>query len=214
MHYHKRRLPHIYIKHQSVFITWRLTFSLPRSLLVKYGQLRSKYAAETQGLSEEYRKMQDYQNHKRIFGWLDEQYGKIDLPDRQLISPEIAQILMSKILEHQDDSYHVKALCIMPNHVHVLMIPYCVSADLRNHVSNILKKWKGSTARSINLTLNRTGQLWVRESYDHITRSAAEEARIIDYIIQNPVKAGLVERWNDWQHTWLDEELSKCLQEV
>lgn len=214
MHYHKRRLPHIYIQHQSIFFTWRLNFSLPHSLLLEYEQLRVRNSTETKGLSNEYRKMQEYLNHKRIFGWLDAQYGKLNLPDFHLISPSIAQILMDKILEHQDNAYHVQAFCIMPNHVHVLMIPFCDSANFTDSVSDIVKKWKGASAREINLFLGRSGQLWVRETYDHIVRNEAEQNRILDYIIQNPVKAGLVENWKEWKHTWLDEELSKCLEEV
>ena len=94
------------------------------------------------------------------------------------------------------------------------MIPFCDSANFTDSVSDIVKKWKGASAREINLFLGRSGQLWVRETYDHIVRNEAEQNRILDYIIQNPVKAGLVENWKEWKHTWLDEELSKCLEEV
>jgi REP element-mobilizing transposase RayT len=49
--------------------------------------------------------------------------------------------------------------------------------------------------------------LWQSESYDHIVRDEDEFYRIINYIINNPVKAGLVENWQDWPHTYINEKM-------
>ena len=52
---------------------------------------------------------------------------------------------------------------------------------------------KSYTARQANKLLGRTGEpFWQRESYDHWVRDEAEHRRIISYIENNPVKAGLV----------------------
>ena len=52
---------------------------------------------------------------------------------------------------------------------------------------------KGYTAREANRLLGRTGQpFWQGESYDHWVRDETEFIRIIAYIENNPVKAGLV----------------------
>jgi REP element-mobilizing transposase RayT len=74
----------------------------------------------------------------------------------------------------------------MPNHVHVLVKP------LEEHkISDILHSWKSYTANEINKRENRTGQLWMRESYDHIVRNEKSLNNIRRYINQNPAKAGI-----------------------
>lgn len=202
----QRRLPHIYLPEQPIFITWRLKFDLPKPVLNELERIKQEYTAETEKLSDEFRKMQNYINHKRIFGWLDSQYDKIDPGDVSLNSKEIGSILKDTILAQQELDYHVYAFCIMPNHVHVLMTPYCASEFVNKSLSDILKKWKGSSARAINLHLNRSGSLWSPESYDHLVRNVDELSRVMDYIIQNPVSARLVHSWKDWEYTWIDNQ--------
>ena len=43
---------------------------------------------------------------------------------------------------------------------------------------------------------------WDAESYDHFVRDDAELARIINYVLNNPVQAGLVKDWRDWKWSW------------
>ncbi|MEW5986568.1 MAG: hypothetical protein AB1791_08050 [Chloroflexota bacterium] len=57
---------------------------------------------------------------------------------------------------------------------------------------------KGYTAGQANLLLERTGAFWQHESYDHYVRDAAELERIVAYVVNNPVKAGLVTDWQEW----------------
>jgi len=42
-----------------------------------------------------------------------------------------------------------------------------------------------------NLLLGRTGAFWQHESYDHWVRNEREFNRIVAYIEENPVSAGL-----------------------
>ena len=75
----------------------------------------------------------------------------------------------------------------MPNHVHLLITP-------RTGASSFLRRLKGFSARQANLILERTGRpFWQDESYDHLVRSGEEYRRISRYIINNPVRAGLVD---------------------
>jgi type I restriction enzyme R subunit/putative DNA methylase len=83
---------------------------------------------------------------------------------------------------------------VMPNHVHALLLPKVSPARL-------LGGLKGSTAREANQVLGRTGQpFWQAESYDHWVRDAREFEKIVAYIENNPVTAGLVARPDD--HRW------------
>jgi len=83
----------------------------------------------------------------------------------------------------------------MPNHVHVIVRP-----EGEHTLNKILQSWKGYTSREANKILNCTGQsFWDREYYDHVIRDDAEKARLTKYIHDNPIKAGLCERWEDWE---------------
>ena len=58
---------------------------------------------------------------------------------------------------------------------------------------------KGRTGRTANRTLGRTGMpFWQDESYDHWIRNSEELKDSIDYVENNPVKAGLVECKQCW----------------
>jgi REP element-mobilizing transposase RayT len=82
--------------------------------------------------------------------------------------------------------YDLLAWVVMPNHVHMLMLP---KIDLRA----IMQWLKGTTARQANMLLGRTGKpFWQAESYDRYARNSKERDRLADYIENNPVSAGLV----------------------
>jgi len=88
--------------------------------------------------------------------------------------------------------YQLGPFVAMANHVHVLLLPLVPP-------SRLLKSLKGSTAREANRLLGRTGEpFWQRESYDHWVRDEAEWNRIAAYIQNNPVKAGLVARAEEY----------------
>jgi hypothetical protein len=72
--------------------------------------------------------------------------------------------------------------------------------DLRGwDLPSVLKGIKGYTAREINKLQNARGRVfWQDESYDHWARDEAEMLRIIQYIEDNPVKAGLCPQADDW----------------
>src|SRR5258706_5390153 len=80
----------------------------------------------------------------------------------------------------------------MSNHVHVLLLP-------KISPSKLLQALKGATAREANRVLGRTGEtFWQAESYDHWVRDESEWKRIVAYIENNPVRAGLVARAEDY----------------
>ena len=113
------------------------------------------------------------------------------------------------------------AYCIMPNHVHVVFAVrrdssrlneagVCSRAEARRTVTtvtDILRLIKGSTARACNAALRRTGPFWQHESYDHVVRNGEELEHTIWYVLNNPVKARLVDSWEQWQWTYCKPNL-------
>lgn len=66
-------------------------------------------------------------------------------------------------------------------------------------LSVLMQSLKGYTARQCNLALGRSGAFWQHESFDHVVREQGEFGRIVNYVLNNPVKARLVSHWQDWQ---------------
>jgi len=107
--------------------------------------------------------------------------------------PEIGEIVDRSITHFQGDRYGLHAWVVMPNHVHAVLTPY------QGHdLSSILHSWKSYTALKINKTLGREGQLWQRESFDHVVRNMESLVSFVEYSEQNPVVAGLCRCAEDW----------------
>lgn len=111
--------------------------------------------------------------------------------------------------------YKLFCFCIMPNHVHVVFgigegyVSRIADSTARKSVSSykvtkILQELKKFTSRESNKILNRTGQFWHRESYDRLVRDANEFDNIVNYILQNPVKAGLVSDHRKWKWNFVN----------
>jgi len=82
----------------------------------------------------------------------------------------------------------------MPNHIHVVVEPL-VSKKL----SEIIHSWKSFVAKEANKHLGRTGEFWQTEYYDHLIRDEAEYVHALRYVMENPIKAGLVK----WPWVWM-----------
>jgi len=100
----------------------------------------------------------------------------------------------------------------MPNHLHIIFTP--LQSDEGYHpLEKIMQSLKRYTARQASKILNRTGAFWQAENYDHVVRDSLELERIIQYIVLNPVKAGLVKHWQDWPWTYCNPEYRTALPE-
>lgn len=206
---YKRNLPHIHPEGFPLFVTIRLADSLPLETLAELKEQRERELNTRQDLSASDR----YDIEKRHFGRFDIYLDRCEHGPRWLKREEIASIVMDKILGLDKSRYDLYACSIMPNHAHLLFDS--LVADQSKHkgmsakypVTETLRLLKGSTARSCNLALKRNGHFWHHESYDHFVRDEQELERIIKYILNNPVKAGLVKEWTDWKFTYVNPEL-------
>ena len=160
----RRRLRHIYPEGAWLFVTWHLHGSLPRALYPPPGKPSAGKA----------------------FVWMDRYLDTTRLGPAFLRRPDVADLVVATLRRGSDmQLYDLRAFVVMSNHVHILYRP-------QQPVSRVLQWLKGTTARSANRTLARTGApFWQRESYDHWVRDDRELERIAAYIESNPVKAGL-----------------------
>ena len=89
----------------------------------------------------------------------------------------------------------------------IQIAPFALEQDILTmeyqQLEIIMKRIKGASSRYANQFLGRTGQaFWQSESYDHSTRNNNELRNVIQYTLQNPVKAKLVETWEAHPYTW------------
>ena len=223
--FYRRNLPHIQPPGATLFVTFHLAGSLPRRILQQWKAEKSRllnlknnaHRATDEHITLEQK--QKYNQWKRqwfrkIEKTLDTaQSGPVWLKDDQ-----IAKAVAESIHYLDGKVYHLDAYCIMANHVHVVFAPLAIQSSVPqtfslrtndndpqtkslcyNTLSSIMQSLKGYTARKANQRLGRRGAFWHHESYDHAVRNASEWQRIITYVLNNPVKAGLVDNWEKWQ---------------
>ncbi|MGB3547646.1 MAG: transposase [Saprospiraceae bacterium] len=95
----------------------------------------------------------------------------------------------------------VHAICVMSNHVHVV-------AGSANEVEippgPVLKTNKGYTARICNELLGMTGKAFWEAGYFDRNVRVGQLHTLMLYVLHNPVKAKLVDEWEDWPGTYLN----------
>lgn len=201
--YYKRYLPHYQISDKPIFVTWRLAFSLPQPFLDMLSEHREKFEQKL-NTSEN---LSTHDFNKIQFDHYDKLLSELKDAPSFLSIPEIADIVASVLQHDNHKKYTLLAYSLMPNHVHVLYQPLLKDSIQYYQMADILKSWKGVSARRINQFRHTEGQVWSIESYDHVVRDAEECNRIAQYIIDNPVKAKLVTKWNDWRSIYISEKL-------
>ena len=75
----------------------------------------------------------------------------------------------------------------MPDHLHLVIHPVGIY-----NFSYIMKMIKGSFTRKINKANGKTGKIWQKGFYDEYIRDELHLLRVLEYMHNNPVKAGLV----------------------
>jgi REP element-mobilizing transposase RayT len=140
--------------------------------------------------------------HRRFFARWDKELDK-GLGPVWLSNPAVAALVAECLRFHDGTRYILLAFCVMSNHVHVVFTPLLREDGTYYSLAQIMHTVKGYTAGRANRLLGRSGAFWQHESYDHVVRDAAELDRIIAYVVNNPVKAGLVSQGSDWPWTYL-----------
>lgn len=102
-----------------------------------------------------------------------------------------------------DDEGHIETIAwvIMPDHIHWL---FELKTDY--DLATVVKRFKGRSARKLNLLLGERGKFWQHAYYDHALRNDEDIKKVARYIVANPLRAGLVERIEDypyWDAVWL-----------
>jgi putative transposase len=86
-------------------------------------------------------------------------------------------------------------LVVMPDHIHMVV------RLSKGPLSDAVKSFSTFTSGRINRLLNRKGPLWQAGFYDHALRGEKALGAYLEYMLMNPVRAGLVESPQDWAYS-------------
>jgi REP element-mobilizing transposase RayT len=86
----------------------------------------------------------------------------------------------------------VYVYCLMPEHLHLLSSPLESSIPVTEYMGGLISK-----ITRLSWGYGFTGKLMQRSFYDHVVRKEEDLRQIALYILNNPVRKGLVERWED-----------------
>jgi REP element-mobilizing transposase RayT len=180
-----RKLPHWEVESGRYFITVRCADSLPRATVLRLQELH-------RGLGHIAPRSPEFAAEQRRLFQTMEKYLDAGLGSCPLRRTDCARIVTEELAALVDWD-----VSVMPNHWHALLIPGSANAY---SLSAIMKRVKGRTAKRIRTLIGGQGAVWQGEWFDRWVRDEAEWNRIVTYIQNNPVKAGLAGTWSD--HPW------------
>lgn len=201
--FYRRRLPHYQPPGATFFITFRLAGSLPPEVVQRLAGEAKQFDEQLARIPDrQERERQAYLVQRRMFGKWDKLLDTSTTGPHWLKQDRIARLTADSLHKRDQRIYDLHAYCIMPNHVHVVCQPSIKSDGAYHALSSVLHSLKRHTAEESNRLLNRTGAFWQHENYDHAVRDEAEWRRIVRYVINNPVAAGLTQRAGDWKWSY------------
>lgn len=226
----RRRRPHFHPPDGTLFLTFRLAGSIPKSAIREYrakmewlgGHLRRVLLLSDSDPTEElmnWRRQVENLN-REWFLKTEEILHRAHHGPVWLTEPSVADKVAENLQRLDGNAYRLDAYSIMSNHVHTVFKPFLSEADfsriltldgchlISEHpsLSRIMHSLKGRSARECNLLLGRTGPFWEHESFDHVIRRGKFD-KTVRYVLNNPVKVGLVEDWEDWRWNYCRKEL-------
>jgi REP element-mobilizing transposase RayT len=209
---HQNRV-HFPIDQKPVHFTYRLYGSIPKGYDEKL-KLRMDSALDiakaealkySPGLGDQFLNKRVFEINARYELGMDKYLHKNSNGPYYLSKSYVAsEILQSYQYLHDNQELFVYTVCVMSNHVHALVR----APDGVEKVDSglFMSRHKSYTARMCNKLLGRTGKpFWEDDYFDRTVRKGKFD-RVIMYVLNNPVKAGLVKHWREWPHSWLNPE--------
>ena len=176
-------LPHLDQPDIIQSITFRLADSVPADVIAAW---KSELALKGREATIDPRCAE---LRERIERYAGQGHGACWLRDER-----IAGQVEDALLHFDGVRYRLLSWVIMPNHVHALIEP-----TPGFPLEGVVHSWKSFTAKQVNKILGRSGQVWEEDYFDRYIRDENHLSTVVDYIEQNPVKAGLVDTASDWR---------------
>ena len=122
---------------------------------------------------------------------------------------ELAEAARAQLLADRDRyGFRLLAYTFMPDHAHFVIVP----AEGRT-ISATMRIVKGGIARRVNETRGTTGQVWQEGFFDKMARTMEQLNAYIEYMHNNPVKALMVSRAEEYSFSSASGDCMKDYQE-
>jgi REP element-mobilizing transposase RayT len=128
--------------------------------------------------------------------------------DRWILPPSARDIVLETCRYGHGKMFHLYAALVMPDHVH-LLLDLMTDADGPVSIPQVMQAIKSTSAHRVNKALARTGKVWQDESFDRALRQEESHDAAIEYMMGNPVRAGLV--LNPLDYGWFWKEQAELL---
>ena len=130
----------------------------------------------------------------------DRQHFVTFCTDRRWILPGGARsVVLESCLHDNGKRFDLRVAVVMPDHVHVIFTPLVDHEAMEVcSLAEIMDSIKGASAHRVNKALGRKGRVWQAESFDHVLRSSEGLDAKIQYVLENPVRRGLVAQWMEY----------------
>jgi putative transposase len=126
-------------------------------------------------------------------------------------NPILSKVIVDE-LKHRHKNGEIKLFCycIMPDHLHLL-----VSLE-ENYIQKkgafgerTLQDWISSFKRYTSRigSSHNIKSLWQSNFYDHIVRNDESLSGICEYILNNPVRKGMVSTWEEYPYAKMVDDL-------
>lgn len=224
-----RKRPHFQPLEGTLFVTFRLANSIPKSTARYYKAKRDWFRAQIRRLELVVGEKRDSE-HSRLLARFEQLNREWFIKCEEVLHREatgptwmrdarIADKVAENLHRQDGDTIRLDAFSVMSNHVHTIFRPL-VSNEIIKQIlltpddclgripalSKIMHSVKGRSARECNLILGRSGTFWEHESFDHVIRGGRFH-RTLRYVLNNPVKVGLVEHWEEYRWNYCRKEL-------
>jgi REP element-mobilizing transposase RayT len=115
----------------------------------------------------------------------------------------VRSIVLDCCLHDNEKKFDLRVAVVIPDHVHLIFTPL-LDRDAMEvfSLATIMDAIKGASAHKINKSLGRKGRVWQPESFDHVVRSSEGLDAKIQYLLENPVRQGLVSQWAAYPWLW------------
>jgi putative transposase len=94
----------------------------------------------------------------------------------------------------RQEGFEILAVCFMPDHVHLVAVGTFDASDFLAFIR------RAKQLSGYYYSRHFKQRLWQPDSYEHVLRDNEATEAVIRYVIENPLKAGLVERIDDYPH--------------
>jgi putative transposase len=114
-------------------------------------------------------------------------------------NPETIEAVLTTIRRSATaHDFAILAYCFMADHIHLIVSAVSESADLQKFVA----KWKQSSGFAYKQRTRES--LWQTSYFDHVLRDDEETSRAVRYVLENPVRKGLVAEFSDYPFSGSD----------